>query len=219
MSVSLKEIYHQIQHFEMQLLAGKNGMTKEVRWTHMVDSDTVSAFLQGNELVFTTGLGLNEKLTLFMLVKDVYKNGASGIVINTGPYISEIGSEILDFAEEHDFPVFEVPWHVRMAEIMRIICFTITKDEQQSLEVASALNFAFTCPKQEEVYLPVLMKKGWLSDGKYRICSVSILREGKRITPERLDALHSQLLLYFRHNEKGILHSYLTFLSYQDHML
>ena len=37
----------------------------------MVDSDTISAFLQGQELTFTTGLGLNENLTLLqMCIRD-----------------------------------------------------------------------------------------------------------------------------------------------------
>ena len=79
-----------------------------------------------DRLTFTTGLGLNENLTLLRLVKEVWRNKASGIVINIGPYISEIGQDVIDFANEKGFPVFEVPWRVRMAEIMRIICFAIT---------------------------------------------------------------------------------------------
>ena len=132
MAVTLREIIKQVQHLEMKLVAGETGLDHEVSWTHMVDSDTISAFLQGQELTFTTGLGLNENLTLLRLVKEVWRNKASGIVINTGPYISEIGQDVIDFANEKGFPVFEVPWKVRMAEIMRIICFAITKEQQYS---------------------------------------------------------------------------------------
>ena len=74
----------------------------------MVDSDTISAFLQGQELTFTTGLGLNENLTLLRLVKEVWRNKASGIVINTGPYISEIGQDIIDFANEKGFRFWDL---------------------------------------------------------------------------------------------------------------
>lgn len=146
MAVTLHEIIKQVQHLEMKLVAGETGLDHEVSWTHMVDSDTISAFLQGQELTFTTGLGLNENLTLLRLVKEVWRNKASGIVINTGPYISEIGQDVIDFANEKGFPVFEVPWRVRMAEIMRIICFAITKEQQNAIEVATALNNAFLCP-------------------------------------------------------------------------
>ena len=83
MAVTLREIIKQVQHLEMKLVAGETGLDHEVSWTHMVDSDTISAFLQGQELTFTTGLGLNENLTLLRLVKEVWRNKASGIVINT----------------------------------------------------------------------------------------------------------------------------------------
>lgn len=45
---------------------------------------------------------MNENLTLLRLVKEVWRNKASGIVINTGPYISEIGQDVIDFANEKD---------------------------------------------------------------------------------------------------------------------
>ncbi len=75
----------------------------------MVDSDTISAFLQGQELTFTTGIGISEKLPLLRLVQEVYRNGASGIVINIGQVVVEkIGQDVLDFANEKAFPVFEI---------------------------------------------------------------------------------------------------------------
>ena len=169
MAVTLREIIKQVQHLEMKLVAGETGLDHEVSWTHMVDSDTISAFLQGQELTFTTGLGLNENLTLLRLVKEVWRNKASGIVINTGPYISEIGQDVIDFAKEKGFPVFEVPWRVRMAEIMRIICFAITKEQQNAIEVATALNNAFLCPSQEELYVSALMRKGYFTDSAYTV--------------------------------------------------
>ena len=56
MAVILREIMKQVQHLEMELVAGEKGLDQEVSWTHMVDSDTISAFLQGQELTFTPGL-------------------------------------------------------------------------------------------------------------------------------------------------------------------
>ena len=54
MSITLREIVKQVKHLEMKLVAGEAGLDREVLWTHMVDSDTISAFLQGQELTFTT---------------------------------------------------------------------------------------------------------------------------------------------------------------------
>ena len=56
-----------------------------------------------------------------------------------------------------------------MAEIMRIICFAITKEQQNAIEVATALNNAFLCPAQEELYVSALMKKGILQTVHIRL--------------------------------------------------
>lgn len=205
MAVTLREIIKQVQHLEMKLVAGEAGLDHEVSWTHMVDSDTISAFLQGQELTFTTGLGLNENLTLLRLVKEVWRNKASGIVINTGPYISEIGQDVIDFANEKGFPVFEVPWRVRMAEIMRIICFAITKEQQNAIEVATALNNAFLCPSQEELYVSALMRKGYFTDSAYTVVNVCVLEDNDRVTGTRLEQILSKLSSHIRCNYNGIL--------------
>ena len=67
--------------------------TLEGRWTELVAhllTDSNSFALQGQELTFTTGIGISEKLPLLKLVQEVYRNGASGIVINIGPYVDKM---------------------------------------------------------------------------------------------------------------------------------
>lgn len=205
MSITLREIVKQVEHLEMKLVAGEEGLDREVLWTHMVDSDTISAFLQGQELTFTTGIGISEKLPLLKLVQEVYRNGASGIVINIGPYVDKIGQDVLDFANEKEFPVFEVPWKIHMAEIMRIICFAITKEQQSRIEVTAALNNAFLCPAQEELYVFPLMRKGYLADSVYTAVTIRVEVQKNTVAGERMEQLHSQLGSHLRCNYKRIL--------------
>lgn len=205
MSITLREIVKQVEHLEMKLVAGEAGLNREVFWTHMVDSDTISAFLQGQELTFTTGIGISEKLPLLKLVQEVYRNGASGIVINIGPYVDKIGQDVLDFANEKAFPVFEVPWKIHMAEIMRIICFAITKEQQSRIEVTAALNNAFLCPAQEELYVFPLMRKGYLADSVYTAVTIRVEVQKNTVAGERMEQLYSQLGSHLRCNYKRIL--------------
>lgn len=205
MSITLREIVKQVEHLEMKLVAGEEGLDREVLWTHMVDSDTISAFLQGQELTFTTGIGISEKLPLLKLVQEVYRNGASGIVINIGPYVDKIGQDVLNFANEKAFPVFEVPWKIHMAEIMRIICFAITKEQQSRIEVTAALNNAFLCPAQEELYVFPLMRKGYLADSVYTAVTIRVEVQKNTVAGERMEQLHSQLGSHLRCNYKRIL--------------
>ena len=205
MSITLREIVKQVEHLEMKLVAGEEGLDREVLWTHMVDSDTISAFLFGLELTFTTGIGISEKLPLLKLVQEVYRNGASGIVINIGPYVDKIGQDVLDFANEKAFPVFEVPWKIHMAEIMRIICFAITKEQQSRIEVTAALNNAFLCPAQEELYVFPLMRKGYQADSVYTAVTIRVEVQKNTVAGERMEQLHSKLGSHLRCNYKRIL--------------
>lgn len=205
MSITLREIVKQVEHLEMKLVAGEEGLDREVLWTHMVDSDTISAFLQGQELTFTTGIGISEKLPLLRLVQEVYRNGASGIVINIGPYVEKIGQDVLDFANEKAFPVFEVPWKIHMAEIMRIICFDITKEQQSRIEVSAALNNAFLCPAQEELYTVPLMRKGYMADSIYTAVTIRVKMQKNTVEGERMEQLYSRLSSHLRCNYKRIL--------------
>lgn len=193
MAVTLEDLYRQVEHIEIKLLAGNDGMDRLVTWTHMVDSETLFDFLEGGEVIFTTGLGLHEQLSLMDLVKGVYEKGASGIVINIGPYIKAIPDEILQFGNEKNFPIFEVPWNVHMAQIMRIFCFSILQEEQKNIELTAAFNNALFCPKQEELYVPSLLQKGYLVREKYRVCIIRVKEHGKMISEQRLKMLENKL--------------------------
>ena len=120
MAVTLGMLYDKVKNEEeIQLVAGEKGLEKMVRWVHMVEGTDISSFLEGDEVAFTTGIALNSQEELYELVKFNYKQKAVGMVINVGPYISEIPQEVLDFGNQHDFPIFEVPWRVHMANLLR----------------------------------------------------------------------------------------------------
>lgn len=174
MSAILKDLVKQVDSRDIKLVAGKKGILNPVEWVHMVDNTEIADFLSGGEVAFTTGIGINKDMTLMDLVERVYKNNASGMVINVGPYVPEITEEVLEFGNKHDFPIFEVPWNVHMANIMRMFCFTIMQSEQRAMELSAAFKYAIFTPKQEELYVSVLMQKGYFTDWNYVVSILEI---------------------------------------------
>ncbi|WP_319200534.1 PucR family transcriptional regulator ligand-binding domain-containing protein [uncultured Ilyobacter sp.] len=167
MAIKLSELYDSVKDQEIKLVAGKNGLNNIVRWVHMVESLEISVFLHGQEIAFTTGIGLENKEDLFNLVKHTYNNNASGMVINIGPFIDEISNEIIEFCNENDFPIFEVPWHVYMAEIMRDFCYNITISDRINTELSNAIKNAIFFQSQQELYLPQLERHNFNSNWSY----------------------------------------------------
>ena len=196
MSVTLGMLYDKVKSKEeIRLVAGEKGLENVVRWIHMVESIDISAFLEGNEVAFTTGIVLTSKKELYELVEFNYKQKAAGMVINVGPYIEEIPQEVLEFGEQHDFPIFEVPWRVHMANIMHEFSIQINLDEQKELEIVSALKNAITFPESENLYVPTLLKYGYKREWSY--CIVMAEVNNKKCMPLNNEE-KKQLLRYSR---------------------
>lgn len=174
MSVLLSELIKQVNFGDIKLVAGKKGYSNQVNWVHMVENIEIADFLVGGEVTFTTGVGIREDMTLYDLMMEVYKRKASGMVINVGPYIPKITQDIIDFSNEHDFPIFEVPWRVHMADIMHMFCLTITRSEQRAMELSSAFRYAIFASKQEELYVSTLMQKGYFAEWNYVVAIIDI---------------------------------------------
>lgn len=135
----------------------------------MVENEEISSFLDGQEIVFTTGIGINSDKELLSLIKHNIKNGASGMVINKGPYIKKITDEMINYCNKMEFPLFIVPWEEKMARIMRIFSFYILEEEKKKIELNSAVKNAIFSPIQEDLFIPILERCGFNSIGKYKI--------------------------------------------------
>lgn len=186
MAVKLSELYECVKHMEITLVAGKKGLTNIVRWVHMVENEEISSFLEGQEVAFTTGIGLEKEQDLFSLVKQNYQNQASGMVINIGPYIKNISQEIYEFCDKHDFPLFQVPWHVHMAEIMRVFCFAITESEKINMELSSAVKNAIFFQDQENLYVPQLERHGFHVGWSYCLALIELKKSDQDTVTEKV---------------------------------
>jgi len=186
MAIKLSELYETTNRKDIKLVAGKNGMDNVVRWAHMIESKEISTFLEGQELSFVTGIALEKEEDLFELVKLTYYNHASGMVINIGPYIKSISEEIIQFCDEHDFPLFEVPWHVYMANFIKSFCYQITLSDRINIELSTAVKNAIFFENQDELYIQQLEIHNFSSNWPYCLVVVEILEEnGEKITDNK----------------------------------
>ena len=202
MAVELHRLIEKVAHMDISLLAGKAGMHNLVTWIHMVETMEASDFLEGGEIAFTTGLGLSNRVPLLTLVENIYEKKAAGIIVNTGPFIEDIPNEVIEFCNEHCFPLFVIPWKIHLAEVMRIFCFTITKADQRELETAAAFKNSIFFPKQEELYVVPLSQRDFYENWKYSVCVLK-LSNVKSDLPSRIEKMTMNLDNYARHKYKN----------------
>ncbi len=202
MAVELQRLMEKVSRMDITLIAGKNGIHNLVTWVHMVETVEASDFLDGGEVAFTTGLGLNSSDDLLKLITLMYEKNVSGVVVNIGPFIEKIPQAAIDFCNEHDFPLFVIPWKIHLAEVMRIFCFTLTKDEQRILATAAAFKNAIFFPSQEELYLVPLSQRGFYTEWKYSVCMMSLSSDTTDFE-ERLEKFANSLDTYAQHKYKN----------------
>ncbi|MBD7982987.1 PucR family transcriptional regulator ligand-binding domain-containing protein [Sporosarcina sp. Sa2YVA2] len=129
----------------LTLVAGKSGMYRKVTGINIVESSDLTMFCRANELVVTTGINFQHQNTrLEELVKQAYTRKIAGFIVNTGPYIPAIPQSVISFAEEHEFPIFQMDWDRRIADLLKTTFqFIATYEQEQATEDQVLYNLLF----------------------------------------------------------------------------
>lgn len=180
MAVNLRELYESVKKFDIELLAGNEGLDNIVRWVHMVENVGLSVFLESQQVAFTTGIGINGDKELLELVIHAHKNNASGMIINIGPYIKTIPHDVIEFCNTNNFPLFQVPWRIHMAEIMREFTYKITVADRMNMELSNAVKNAIFFHDQESLYVPHLERHAFKACWPYHLVVIEIIETNNK---------------------------------------
>lgn len=140
MSISVKDILKLDSLNKIELVGGKSGLEKYIEWIYVAECfenplDGIQ-WLQGGEIVFITGVGMKGDMNVLInLMKGISEKGASGLIVNIGPYIKKIPEEASKLADELELPLFILPWEVKLVEISRDIsnAIVLSRIEENSL--------------------------------------------------------------------------------------
>ncbi len=126
------------------LVAGENGIDREVRWAHIVDMPDMVDWSRPGELLFTTAFGLSvKKEAQETLIPDLDEIGVAGIVVSVGRYFHTIPVHMITQANEMSFPIITLPWDIPFYDVTRVITERVINDRyavlQESLVVHNRL--------------------------------------------------------------------------------
>ena len=170
------------QNYGLKAVAGFNGFNNLVEWVHIMESSNVGAFLRGQELVFTTGVMNNTGRWLLEFVKQLDKASASGLIVNIGPYIPAIDTEVIEYCNERNFPLFTLPWKTRVVDMTRDFCTIISQSINHDTDVSNAFKNLVLNIGNRENQLTSLESSGFNRNGSYYVVCI-----GSRNSDENLD--------------------------------
>lgn len=177
MSIPLSQLYTPNHNpYELTLLAGQDGLTREVSWIQVMEDETYASFLMPNELIFTTGLGSSpESQWLLSFVKALIAAGTTALVINVGKYIvpAQISDDVLRLCDEQAFPLLMMPWHVRLADVTQSFLSSLFRTKQKEYAVVQACKELFCTSADQEQAWQALRLHGFAEQAAYQVLAVA----------------------------------------------
>jgi PucR family transcriptional regulator, purine catabolism regulatory protein len=123
------------KHFENAVvIAGEAGVQRIVKWVHVVEVTSIRNLLNGQELILTTGVAWKDEEDLFVsIIKQLLEYHAAGLCIEMGTYMSEIPAEVIELANQHQFPIIVFQKVVPFVEITQDIHTFIINQQYQRI--------------------------------------------------------------------------------------
>lgn len=183
MAITLSRLFADTDiHYKIKLIAGNNGMKSLVRWVHTVEDTEVPMFLHKNELIFTTGIAQNGTNWILEFVHNLRLHGAIGVVLNMGPYIEVIPDDVITYCNDNAFPLFTMPWEMRLIDVTYDFCHKIISHEEHETSLATAFRNLIFSPENEEAYAGVLSRYGFYGSAQYSLMIIKAEKNKKSIS-------------------------------------
>lgn len=196
MALILRDIYQNTrQRFQLELLAGEQGLRNCMRWVYVSEDYTTADFLHGGELIITTGvISGGSSDWLLHLLHGITRQHACGLIVNEGPYLtrSQISQEVLDFCNAQQFPLFVMPWHIHIYDITRDYCDRIFTDTRYHEAIDQALLTLLTPTADHRQALGLLSGQGFPFQSSYYIVQVH-MQPDAQIGPALRDWVYAAL--------------------------
>lgn len=151
MSITCKDLLNLKQFQKVKLHAGEKGLERVITYPYVGQTASVSEWVHGGELLFITGVA-HDINSLPQLLQECIAKKLSGLVVLTGSeYIEKLPQELLDMANDADFPLFSMPWDLRLIDVTKEITRLIDYDQIESKKIHRLLNYLiFTADTEDK---------------------------------------------------------------------
>ncbi|HSK22712.1 MAG TPA: PucR family transcriptional regulator ligand-binding domain-containing protein [Egicoccus sp.] len=127
----------------LELVAGRAGLDRRgpIRWAHISDTPDPTPWLEGGELLLTTGLGVKDSATLQQrLIAGLAERGVVAVGFGTGVSLEAVPPAMVAACETHDLPLITVPYEVPFLAVTRRVSSHIYEEHFATLRSAVALH-------------------------------------------------------------------------------
>lgn len=180
--------------YGMEMVAGSSGWSNSISWILLIEDSIVLKNFKGKDLAVTTGLGFDSEEKLLGLLEKLVQTHASGLIINTGPYITGVPQSAIRYSNENDFPLLTVPWSTHLYDMIKDLSVRVLLQTAADEQISNALIHAIEEPESMGLYEKDLLPY-FDVDGTFQIVLISAAELDSMDTVERR-RLSYQLQIY-----------------------
>ncbi|ARD48904.1 PucR family transcriptional regulator [Sporosarcina sp. P33] len=127
-----------------RLIAGKNGLDRQVKWSHVLEVSDFSSFVNGGEIILTTGIHLRlDTAAQLNYIKQLIELDVACLCVEIGTYFNEIHQDIINFANNQDFPIAIFEKTVKFVDITQDLHTVIINRHYEMLSKIDTLSRKF----------------------------------------------------------------------------
>jgi len=197
-SLTVKDLLKAPDFQHATVLTGKGGLDKVVTWVHILEITHCQDYLNGQELILTTGVGWKDKDDPHIFLRHLISNNVSALCLQLGKKffdystINDIPEKLIEEAEANDFPIIVFPeqYDCRYVDLMHSLhSMIINKNYKIFLEQEKFLNELYSLlvqPHDIDDLLQILhqtlkVNVAYIPNGGKEIFAPNIEKTEKRI--------------------------------------
>ncbi|MEV0288873.1 PucR family transcriptional regulator ligand-binding domain-containing protein [Kribbella sp. NPDC050820] len=128
-----------------RVVAGQNGTrTRHVRWVTVMEGP-VEDFVAPGEFVVTIGAGCNDD-AFTRFAGEIANADAAALCVSVGkgaPF-AKVPGGVLNLGNRLDFPIIELPWEIRFADVIRALADRLLTDRYTALPASDQMPASLT---------------------------------------------------------------------------
>lgn len=180
-----------------RIVAGQNGLRKEITSVNIVEVPEVARWMRGGELLFTSGFAFHgDEHKGVEMLRDLAEHQVTAMAIKPGKHLTSIPPEMIVAADELGFPLLEVPHNLPFMDFMEPILEKLINEQ------------LFALKRVEEIHAN-LLEALLTGEGLGKICSTlsQMIRNPSFVVDPKGDILASSF------KNKSLLTEYDRFFS------
>lgn len=134
-----------------EVLAGRSGLSGQVRWVHTTELADIAPLLRGGDLVLSTAIAFPDTAEdLGALAQSLHDSEAAGLLIELGRRWRSVPAPLVDACERLNLPLIALTREVRFAAVTQAVGERIVDEQLTELREAERVHDTFTALTIEE---------------------------------------------------------------------